>query len=342
MRLLVTGGYFDDSGECFVDRLDPGRGTRERLLSFVPPAPHRIPGKGFTGAAWLDADTFLVCSFDAVWRFTPATGRCTGRLHQADFNDLHGLAVDHTAVQLHICNTGLDSIETFDLHGRFLGRAAMTPAWFEAARQQGNAVARDDFDRVLVAGWQQAPRPAPPLKAPGGDYYDRPGDEPFHRSKVRDYMHPNSVVVWGEHLVATVLASSELRCLRTHRTLARVAAPPHDGLSVGDDLWLTTVDGRIWRIARSGDVALVFDTAATGRLGWCRGLAIDVDAIAVGLTAIRTAPKYVWRTECYERTETGVLWLDRASGRLRAWVGYDDSSRHAKLFALLPARGAWA
>ena len=35
MRLLVTGGYFDDSGECFVDRLDPEHGTRERLLSKV-------------------------------------------------------------------------------------------------------------------------------------------------------------------------------------------------------------------------------------------------------------------------------------------------------------------
>lgn len=339
MRLLVTGGYFDDSGECFVDRLDPELGTRERLLSFVPPAPHRVPGKGFTGAAWLDADTFLACSFDAVWRFAPATGRCTGRLHQPDFNDLHGLAVDQVAAQLHICNTGLDSIETFDPRGRFLGRAAMSPAWFEAARQQGAAVARDAFECVLAAGWEHAP--APPLEAPRGDYYHQSGTEPFHRSKVRDYMHPNSVVVWGEHLVATLLAGSELRCVRTHRTLARLAAPPHDGLAVDDDLWLTTVDGRVWRITRSGDAALVLDTAVTGRLGWCRGLAVDAEAIAVGLTVIRTAPRYAWRTAPYEHTGTGLLWLDRASCQPRAWIGYDHPSRHAKLFTLLPAQGAW-
>lgn len=340
MRLLVTGGYFDSSGECFVDRLDPELRTRERLLSFVPPAPHQMPGKGFTGAAWLDDDTFLACSFDAIWRFEPATGRCTGRLHQPDFNDLHGLAVDHTAAQLHVCNTGLDSIETFDPRGRFLGRAAMTPAWFEAARQQGAAVARDAFERVLAAGWESAP--TPPLEAPAGDYYHRPGDEPFHRSKVRDYTHPNGVVVWGDRLAATLLAGFELRCVRTHRTLARLVAPPHDGVLVGAELWLTTVDGRVWRIARSGEAALVLDTAATGHLGWCRGLAVDGDTIAVGLTAIRSPPRFAWRAEPHDRTETAVLWLDRASGRLRASVDYDDPSRHPKLFALLPARGAWA
>lgn len=130
MRLLVAGGYFDASGECFIDRLDLERGTRERLLSFIPPDPHRLPGKGFTGAAWLDDDTILVCSFDAVWRIVPSTRHCTGRLHQADFNDLHGVTVDHAAAQVHVCNTGLDAVETFDLSGRFLGRTAMTPAWF--------------------------------------------------------------------------------------------------------------------------------------------------------------------------------------------------------------------
>ena len=161
MRLLATGGYFDASGECFIDRIDLDHGTRERLLSFTPPEPHRVPGKGFTGAAWFDDDTIFVCSFDAVWRIVPSTRRCTGRLHQVDFNALHSVAVDHATAQVHVCNTGLDSIETFDLTGRFLGRAAMTPAWFEAARQRGAAVLRNDFELVRRAGWEPAPAPAP-------------------------------------------------------------------------------------------------------------------------------------------------------------------------------------
>jgi hypothetical protein len=340
VRVLATGGYFDASGECFIDRLDLARGTRERVLSFLPPEPHRLPEKGFSGAAWLDDDTLLVCGFDAVWRFAPSTGRCTGRLHQPDFNDLHGLAVDHAAARIHVCNTGLDAVETFDLTGRFLGRTAMSPAWFEAARQRGAAVARDDFERVLTAGWE--PVPAPPFTSPVGAYYHQANDEPFHRRKVRDYAHPNHVVVWRGHLIATLLANRELRCMYVHRALARLEAPPHDGVLVGEDLWLTTVDGRVWRITHGGEVSLVIDTATTGHLGWCRGLAIHGDTIAVGLTAIRTRPQYAWRADPYERTETAVLWLEHATGRLRACVRYDEPGRHAKVFALLPARGAWA
>lgn len=339
MRLLVTGGYFDDSGECFVDRVDLARGRRERLLSFIPPDPHRIPEKGFTGAEWLHDDALLVCGFDAVWRFEPSTGRCTGCLHQPDFNDLHGLTIEHAAAVLHVCNTGLDSVETFTLTGRFLGRAAMSPAWFEAARQHGAAVARDDFERVLGAGWEPAERPA--LTTSEGAYYQGAAG-PFHRSKVRDYAHPNHVVVWGGQLVATLLATRELRSMHTHRALAHLDAPPHDGLLVGDDLWVTTVDGRVWRVAPDGAASLIVDTSVTGHLGWCRGLAVQGDTLAVGLTAIRTPPQYAWRPDVYEGTETEVLWLERASGRLLGSVRYDEPGRHAKVFALLPNRGAWA
>ena len=340
MRLLATGGYFDASGECFIDRLDLERGTRERLLSFIPPEPHRLPGKGFTGAAWLDDDTILVCSFDAVWRIVPSTRCCTGRLHQADFNDLHGVTVDHATAQVHVCNTGLDAVETFDLTGRFLGRTAMTPAWFEAVRQQGAAVPRNAFESVLRAGWE--PAPAPRLTSPAGPYYHQTDDEPFHRRKVRDYAHPNHVVVWGGHLVATLLASRELRCMHSHRVVARLEAPPHDGVPVGDDLWLTTVDGRVWRVVLGGEASLVLDTSMTGYLGWCRGLAVHGDTVAVGLTAIRRPPQYAWRSDAYERTETAVLWIERTTGLLRGHVRYDDVDRHTKVFALLPARGAWS
>jgi hypothetical protein len=339
MRLLAMGGYFDASGECFIDHLDLERGTRGRLLSFIPPEPHRVPGKGFTGAAWLDDDTLLVCSFDAVWRIVPSTRRCTGRLHQTDFNDLHSVAVDLASAQIHVCNTGLDSVETFDPTGRFQGRIAMTPAWFEAVRQRGAAVSRDEFEHVLGAGWE--PTPAPRLTSVVGSYYDQSDDEPFHRRKVRDYAHPNHVVIWGGRLVATLLARRELRCLRSHRTLARLEAPPHDGVLVGDDLWLTTVDGRVWRVSPGGDASLVLDTSTTGHLGWCRGLAIGENTIAVGLTAIRSQPQYAWRSAPYEHTETAVLWIEHLTGRLRACLRYDELDRHAKVCSLIPARGAW-
>ncbi|MEQ1736952.1 MAG: hypothetical protein ABL886_11195 [Rhodoglobus sp.] len=340
MRLLVTGGYFDDSGEGFVDRLDLTRGTRERLLSFVPPEPHRLAGKGFTGASWLDDDSLLVCSFDAVWRFAPSTGRVTGRIHQADFNDLHDVAVDLAAARIYVCNTGLDALEIFDLAGTFVGRSATSPAWFEAARQHGAAISRSDFPQLLAAGWHATERPA--LAVPAGAYYKAATDEPFHRRKARDYLHPNHVVRWGDHLVATMLASRELRCMRCHRTLAQLAAHPHDGVLVGEDLWVTTTDGRIWKVTPNGEPSLVVDVATTGHLGWCRGLAVTEDSLAVGLTALHAVPQYAWRPEPRELTETSVVWLERGTGQLRGRVAYEDAGRPAKVFALLPTRGVWA
>jgi hypothetical protein len=150
------------------------------------------------------------------------------------------------------------------------------------------------------------------------------------------------VVVWGGQLVATLLATRELRSMHTHRARARLDAPPHDGLLVDDNLWVTTVDGRVWRVAHDGAASLVVDTSVTGHLGWCRGLAVQDDTIAAGLTAIRTPPQYAWRRGAYEGTETEVLWLERATGRLLGSVRYNEPGRHAKVFALLPSRGSWA
>lgn len=339
MKLLVTGGYFDDSGECFIERVDLARGSRERLLTFIPPAPHGLAQKGFTGAAWQDDDTLLVCSFDTVWRIQPSTGRCTGRLHQPDFNDLHGVLVEPSSGLIHVCNTGLDAIETFDLDAKFLGRMALSPAWFEARRLAGDAVERSDFARVLEAGWDATP--APPLVSPSGDYYKNHVCEPFHRRKVRDYAHPNHLVRWRDKLVATLLSSRELRCIHGYKALAQLDAPPHDGAVVGDSLWVTTIDGRLWSVQPSGHAELRMDVTRTGFSGWCRGLFIQDEGIAVGLTAIQRKPQYAWRDIPYDQTETSVLLLERETGRLLGRVLFDEA-RFAKVFALLPCKGAWA
>ncbi|MEZ4294343.1 MAG: hypothetical protein R3B70_05165 [Polyangiaceae bacterium] len=343
MKLLVTGGYFDDSGECFVDRLNPANGSVERLISFFPPPPHRVKTKGFTGAAFLPDGSLAVCTFDSVWRFAAPGEPPAGQLHQPDFNDLHAVSVDPEEGQIHVCNSGLDAVEIFDMEARFLGRIAMTPAWFEAVRLAGGAVSREDFPSVLRAGWGPVHRP--PTIAPGGTYYDAPAnDVPFHRRKVRDYAHPNHVVRAGPHLLVTLLASSEVRCARTLRTIARIPSPPHDGALREGHLWLTSVDGRVWRVPMdtAAPPEAILDTAAAGAFGWCRGLAIDSRAIAVGLTEIRTKPRYPWRDIELDKTGTQVLWFDAARRALIARIDLTDRPRHSKLFALLPAQGAWA
>lgn len=336
LELLVTGGYFDSSGECFVDRVSPGS-TPARVVSFVPPPPHSVETKGFTGAAWCDQGTLLACSFDAVWRIDVGSGAVTGRLHQPDFNDLHGVSVDREDGTIFVANTGLDAVEVFEPGGSFAGRHAMTPAWFEAERQSGLAVAREDLPSVLRAGW--GPSPLPPRVVASGGYYGRGDAEPFHRRKVRDYAHPNHVVRAGCHLIATLLSRSELRCVRTWRRIAAVDGHPHDGVLAGGRLWFTTIDGRVFHVdPAGGSPELVIDTGLSGYHGWCRGLAVGGGLIAVGLTAMRSVSRYAWRDVPPERTETSVLWFDLATRGLVGRVDLSDRARHSKIFSLLPAR----
>lgn len=328
MELLVTGGWFDETGECWLERVAPDR--RERVLTFLPE--ERVARKGFTGAAW-NGDSILVCSFNAVWRFDRAW-RCTGRIHQPDFNDLHGVCVDARSDRIVVANTGLDAIEVFSLDARFRGRVALSPGWLEADRQRLGNIGRQDFDKTLKAGWESVARP--PRASADGEYYGG-GDEVFHRRKVRDYLHPTHVAVAPDgRILVTLLATREVRCLQSFSTLASIEGHPHDGMFVGAELWLTTTDGRIWAINEAGEVRVVMDTSRSGHLGWCRGLAVGPDWVAVGLTAVSVPPLFPWRADAFERTESSVLWLRRSDGALIGRMDLTDRERGTKVFALLP------
>ncbi len=340
MRVWVTGGFFDQSGECFVEEVDLAAGEHRPLLRFTPPPYARVPTKGFTGARWLDAETLLIASFCAVWRFDTRTWQPTGVLQQPDFNDLHDLHVEPQAGRLYVCNTGLDAVEVFDLDGRFLGRHSASPAWFDARRQDGWAVERNQFVEVTEVGWDR--RAPPELRRAAGRYYEEAGEgTPFQRRVVRDYIHPNHVTSIEGHLAVTMLATRELRCLRTFTTLASFDGHPHDGVVFDSLMWTTSTDGKVcaldarspgsWRVAES------YDSAGTGHIGWCRGLLVSEEGIAVALTRMHARSQYRWRDDPTEGTETSVLWLERGSGKLLGRVDLGDA-RSSKLFGLLPPR----
>lgn len=341
MEVWVTGGYFDDTGECFVDSVDLARGTRRRLLSFMPPDEHRVTTKGFTGACWADADTLLVCSFNAVWRIPIRTWRCEDRLFQPDFNDLHHVSVDSAHKRIYVCNTGLDAVEVFDTSGRFVGRHATSPAWFEARRQAGETVARADFPEVLRAGW--SPRAGAGPASTDDAYYEAGAANPaFDRRIVRDFVHPNHVVRMGDRLAVTCLATREVRCFWTHEVLCKFDGHPHDGVDQGGLFWTTCTNGLVtaWRPGAGGwRPEARLDTAATGHVGWCRGLLVTAEDVVVGLTAIHGRPQYPWRDDPPGATETSVLWLDRATGALRGRVDLTDGARRTKIFSVLAPTG---
>jgi len=342
MKVLVTGGYFDGSGECFVDEVDFDRGTSRRVVRHIAGEERRVRTKGFTGGTWVDSDTLLVCSYNALHRFDALTWRETGRIESPDFNDLHHVSVEPEAERILLCNTGLDSIEVFDYSGRFLGRHATSPAWFERARIDGRSVSRNGYETVLDTGWQGAAAP-PDWQDAQGDYYTGLDPRGFNCSVVRDYLHPNHVVSVDGHLAVTMLAPRAVRCLRTFRDLIRTAGHPHDGFVEGDHFWTTETNGRVtaWRRGTTLPWATFserYEVFETGVTGWCRGVFVEPDTIVVGLTAIRNTPQYHWSDRPIASTSTSVVMLERGSGRLLARINIGEPGRHSKVFSILASR----
>ncbi len=338
MKVLVTGGYFDASGECFIEEVDLAGGATRRLVSFFPEQSVRVPTKGFTGGCWLDDTTLLVCSFNAVHRIDARNWRETGRLSQADFNDLHHVSFDESTGQILVCNTGLDAIEVFDIAGRFVGRHATSPAWFEKERLEGKAVERTRYPELLSAGWSGSPESVPRTRPEGAYYGYGPGPS-FGVSIVRDYLHPNHVVAIDGLLAVTMLGPREVRCLRSLQCLVRTDGHPHDGQLEGDRFWTTTTRGVVTAWDRSSGVpwqaSEQYEVFSSGFTGWCRGLLVEPEYIVVGLTEMRSAPQYYWSDEPLSKTSTCVVVLERGTGRLVHHARLGEPERHPKVFSVL-------
>jgi hypothetical protein len=341
MRFLVTVGYFEASGEGRLIEIDLARGTQDALLVYTPPEPLGVPEKGFTGATWSaepGASALLVCGPCALYRVDPRSWSVTATWHEPCWNDLHHVAVADDRV--YVVNTGLESIDVLTLDGHFLGSHTLHPGWLSAARQRGLSPERDALPALLDARWPPREEVTASV-GPLADYYT--GSElPFCRRKVRDYVHANHVAVHGGQVLVTRFLDRAVDDVATfRRVIAHTPGLPHDGLVDGDRFWLTCVNGIVVAYAIEGgrvtgrEVERV-DVFATGHTGWCRGLAVNRDHVVVGLTAIRRMPRHRWCDRPFEETETSVLAIERATGRLAARVELADGARHPKVFSVLP------
>lgn len=213
MKVLVTLGYFDGSGEGRLVSLKLDSGEVRTLLSYLPPIPLRVAAKGFTGACWLGSpglSLLLVCGHAALFlvEVRSSPWRVAQIWHHPAMNDLHHVAA--TPDRVFVVNTGLEAVEVFSHQGVCLGSFQLHPAWISTQRQQGWSPERDAFERARSALWP----PSLPCDAltthPSDTSYYTPGDSsepqaPFHLRKVRDYFHPNHVCVTERQLLVTRL-----------------------------------------------------------------------------------------------------------------------------------------
>lgn len=337
VKALVTGGYLDQGGDGVVWLVDLAAGRAEIFLRWTPPAHLHVPTKGFAGGS-LAADGLLyVAAHAAVVRIDPARAVVTGVLHQPCMNDLHHVAAVED--RLYVSNTGLGAVDVFDLKGSFLGSHALLPAWANTRR-----IAGDDFPAEsppVHPGWSGEP-PAPwstPREDDGYHAADR-RSAPFHQLKVPDHLHVNHVAQVGGRLVATCFADGALRDLVRFAVSARFDGHfLHDGVVHGDSFWITAIDGKVIELdAATFQERRRIDAFATGHHGWCRGLAVTDDHLAVGMTEVRPTfmPRHRWSDRAPAGSETSVLLLDRRDGRLLSHVDLTDVDRHAKLYSVIP------
>jgi hypothetical protein len=339
VKLLVTGGYFDEGADGVIHHVELDSGRVETWARWQPPAELAVPTKGFAGAR-RDATRLWVAAHAAVVRFDLATARVDGVLHQPDFNDLHDVALDDG--DLLIANTGSDAVERVSRAGVFIGRHSWLPAWAQARRMQGQI--SDDLERACEVGWTGAAPTWVPGEGHAG-YHSHASERaraPYHRTKVVDRVHPNHLVrVEGEWL-ATCLYDGSVRALADSRSRLRVPGHPHDGIVEDGQLWLTTIDGGIWRAPlplASNEPQRVAEVFAPGRVGWCRGLLLTPELIVVGLTEVRRErlPRHRWADADPRESVTGLVVLERRGYAQVGFVDLTDRGRHHKIYSILEA-----
>ncbi|MEM9489131.1 MAG: hypothetical protein AAGC55_08300 [Myxococcota bacterium] len=353
MKVLVTLGWFNDPGEGGLVEIDLARCTQEVLLTYLPPPPLRVAGKGFTGAAWTGqpgSSNLLVCGYCALYHVAVDSWTIETIWHQPCWNDLHHVAV--SAERIYVVNTGLESIDLYTLDGLFVGSHVLHPGWLSAARLTGYTPARADLPRLHNVHWPRD-RELPSSETLIEAYYTQQADAatapsmpsarqiPFATRKVRDYIHPNHVTIHGDRILVTRFLDRAVDDLTSfRRVISDTPGLPHDGIIDHDRLWITCVNGLAIAYAIedgkvTGREVERIDVFATGHTGWCRGLAVTPGHIIVGLTAIRQMPRYRWCELPFEETETSVLCIERETGRLSQRVVLDDAARHPKIFSVL-------
>lgn len=162
--------------------------------------------------------------------------------------------------------------------------------------------------------------------------------------KIPDHLHVNHVARCADRLLATCFADGTLRDLRSFEIVARLDGHfLHDGVVHGEALWLTSIDGGVIELDRSTlRQRRRMEVFAAGHYGWCRGLSVTDEHLAVGLTEVRRGrlPRHRWADLDPAGSETSVLLLDRQHGRLLARVDLTDPTRHAKIYSVLPMEEA--
>jgi hypothetical protein len=215
----------------------------------------------------LAGDLLYACTSTEVLVFGLPEFRRTAYVSLPCFNDLHHVTPSSDGALL-AANTGLDMVVKFTCRGELLD------AW--------NVLQESPWSRFSAST----------------DYRKVETTKP-HRS------HPNYVFELGGQLWVTRFRQCDAICLSDDgKRIAIPAQFPHDGLLHGEQIYFTSVDGKVVTAdSRTLKVERIVDlqeiSGGESLLGWCRGLlVVDTNRVWVGFTRIR-------KTRFHEN----ILWL---------------------------------
>ena len=324
MKLLVTTGpglWHEPYGHIVVVDWPTGRvidSLRWRLTV------HDKSHKGIAGA-WRDGRMLYAVTESEVLCVELAPLRPVRVTTYRWANDLHHVCA--ASGRLWVCNSGLECVDELDLDSLRIVRTWNLLEW---AGRRFRA-----FYRVTVTAARRAWR----RRTGGEDFYPhltRNGSFPYYKKmlyprrflriaqRVGDYrkadlrphvLHPNHCFPYKGDIFVTVFGTGEVLTLKSGTILARGLGRPHDGLVVGDTLYVTDCASNVIRSVKLGPAAKCQEVVAvTSELveGFLRELYVSDNRLWAGLTARRGAPEHLRRARIVE--------LDRRTGqRVRQW-----------------------
>ncbi len=262
----------------------------------------------------LVGDILYACTSTEVLTFKLPQFERIGYISLPCFNDVHHVTPSRDG-HLLVASTGLDMVIKFSTAGEVLSEWCVLPEepWSR-------------FSRTV-------------------DYRQVESTKP-HKS------HPNFVFHLGDEVWVTRFRQRDAVCLDQPEKRIEIADQfPHDGLVCGEQIYFTTVDGRVV-IAnrRTLQVSAAFDLKQMSDpntlLGWCRGLLpVEDRRIWVGFTRVRKTmirENVLWVRNIFREgmTEapTHIALYDLAEGRCLQEFDLEPYGMNI-VFSVFPATG---
>ncbi|MBN2798144.1 MAG: hypothetical protein JXX28_03285 [Deltaproteobacteria bacterium] len=283
---IVTGGQerhtpqgheWNRYGEGRVARVSPATGTVELLTRYVSPpeacAWDETPGILFKSGQIHDGKLY-VCTQTEVLVYRLSDMARVGYVSLPMFNDVHHVMVRGNG-NLVVVSTGLDTVVEVTEAGEVVSEHNVLgqDTWARFSREV-------DYRKVLTT-------------------------KPHHA-------HPNFAFELQGEMWATRFAQRDAVCLTDlSRRIPVDVQSPHDGVVRDDEVFFTTVDGRVvvsdhaaGRVKDVYDLNLISGQKGVS-LGWCRGLKLlDRRVALVGFTRVR--PTKIQQNVAWVKYVTGV------------------------------------